>query len=201
MSDPVYYDFDKEMSQIALFLQADSDLLADKLSLRIKQMMATGMSQDAIIATLRKDLYGGGSLFSGFSSTFKKSVMPTIDDVAQGAIIHQNPGAAQWEWITTSADPCDDCAPRHGVLHTYEEWRGLGLPRSGFSVCGDHCKCSLVPSVQVGRSLEDGPVNVDPLAAARADFQARLSTDSALKAKLDGYRAQARARRNSRNSD
>jgi len=71
----------------------------------------------------------------------------------------------------------------------------LGLPRSGFSVCGDNCKCTLVPAVQVGRSLEDGPVEVDPLAKARADFQSRLASDPALKARLDAYRAQTRARK------
>jgi len=191
----VYYDFDKEMEQVAIFLNAESDLLADRLELKIKGMMTSGMGPKEILEVLRRDLREGGQLFSGFNSTFRRNVFPVIDNVAQGAVIRENPKAALWEWITTSAEPCPDCLPRHGVQKVYAEWEKIGLPRSGFSRCGDNCKCALVPAVQVGRSLEDGPVVVDPLAAARADFQARLATDPALQQRMEDYRASVRARR------
>ena len=197
MSTPVYYDFNAEMEQVALFLRADSDLLADKLNLKIRQMMAAGMGEAQVVAALRRDLSAGGPIFSGFKSTFKSTVMPQVDNIAQGAVVAKNPKARDWEWVTTSADPCDDCKARHGQVKPYEEWRRLGLPRSGFSVCGDYCKCTLVPAIQVGRSLEDGPVEVDPLAAARKDFQERLRNDPALQARMETYRAQTRVRKSS----
>ena len=197
MSDPVYYDFAQEMEQVQMFLRADSDLLADKLNLKIKQMMLAGMDEQAVVAALRRDLRSGGPLFSGFSGTFRRTVQPAVDNIAQGVVANSNPKARKWQWVTTSAEPCRDCYPRHGLVKDYDEWKAVGLPRSGFSVCDQYCKCVLVPEVQVGRSLDDGPVNVDPLATARKDFQERLRNDPALQARMDAYRAQTRARKSS----
>jgi hypothetical protein len=189
VSGPVYFDFNEEMDQVAIFLNADADLLSDQLDLKIKQMMAAGMGQSDIIGVLRKDLYGGGPLFSGFTSTFKRHVFPVIDNAGQRAVIRSNQTAPRWEWVTTSADPCDDCRPRHGKVMTYAEWQSAGLPRSGFSVCGEHCKCTLLPPGQVGPAVQEAPVEIPTLAQARADFQARMTTDPALKARMAEYRA------------
>lgn len=194
---PVYFDFDKEMEQVAIFLTAESDLLADRLELRIRQMMNAGMSKGAIVAALRRDLRAGGPIFSGFASTFKRHVFPVVDNFAQGAIVEENPDAMVWEWITTSADPCDDCRPRHGLRKAYREWESVGLPRSGFSVCGDNCKCALVPSNMVGNSIAKNPVIVPTLAQARATFQEELRTNATLKGRMDAYRDSMRARKKS----
>lgn len=195
MSGPVYFDFDKEIEQVAIFLNAESDILADKLEIRIRQMMTSGMGAPQIIDVLKRDLRGGGPLFSGFASTFKSQVFPVIDNVAQGAVIDQNTDALKWKWITTSYDPCDDCKPRHGQVKTYAEWEKLGLPRSGFSVCGDYCKCVLAPTTQVGASLDEGPVKIDTLAKAREDFQARLATDTELQNRMAEYKKSIRIRK------
>lgn len=192
MNSPVYFDFDKEMQQVALFLQLRSDMVADSIDLKIKEMMAKGMGEDAIISALRRDLYSGGPIFSGFTSTFKSAVFPSIDTIAQGPIYQDNPDEDQWEWVTTSVEPCPDCEPRHGEVKTYAEWEAEGLPRSGFSVCGDHCKCVLVPAGKTGKTIKDGPVKVTTLAQKRADFQERLSSDSGLKSRMENYRASAR---------
>jgi hypothetical protein len=50
----------------------------------------------------------------------------------------------EWTWIVESGKPCPDCGPRAGVKKTWAEWESVGLPQSGFSVCGKNCKCSLV---------------------------------------------------------
>lgn len=195
MSDPSYYDFNLEMKQVGITLQAESDLLADKLQRRIEQMMVSGMGQKEIVAALKKDLLSSGPLFGGFSAAFKRAVNPVVDNVAQGALIAEVPATErEWEWVTTSVEPCDDCRPRHGLVKPYDEWRKLGLPRSGWSICGDNCKCVLVPAVQVGKSLEDGPVEADPLAKARADYQARLQSDPALQKKMSDYRDSLKSR-------
>ena len=44
-------------------------------------------------------------------------------------------------WRVESAKPCPDCAPRNGMKRTYSEWELVGLPKSGFSVCGGNCRC------------------------------------------------------------
>lgn len=193
---PVYYDFDKEMQQVAIFLNAEADLIADRLELRIKQMAAAGMGKQEILAVLRREARAGGSLFSGLSSAFKRHVFPVIDNVAQGAVIQENPIAQYWKWLTTSYDPCDDCKPRHGQIKTWEEWSKAGLPRSGFSKCGDHCKCVLAPKDSAGASMADGPVVVPSLAQARSDFDQRMQSDPDLQARIERYRASMRARKN-----
>lgn len=192
--NPVYFDLTKEMDQVAIFLSADADLIADKLDLRIKQMMASGMDTKSILTALASDLDTAGPMFSTFESTLKKTVYPVIDNVAQGALVQANPEAGGWEWVTTSYDPCVDCLPRHGLKKSYEDWKALGLPRSGFSRCGDNCKCVLAPVGQVAPGLADGPVTVPTLGQARSDFLKRLATDPALQARLEEYRSALRGK-------
>lgn len=49
----------------------------------------------------------------------------------------------QYEWRVESNNPCPDCSSRNGQKMSYDAWRAAGLPRSGFSVCGTNCKCTL----------------------------------------------------------
>lgn len=50
-------------------------------------------------------------------------------------------------WITRAdTKVCISCKPRHGQIRTLAEWRRLGLPGSGFSVCGPEDRCQLVPA-------------------------------------------------------
>lgn len=181
----VYYDFNQEMEQLAVTMEYSADLLADRLQLRIKSMMASGMSPDAVYAVLRRDLGNSGPLFGGFKTTLETNVFPVVDNIAQGAMIEANPAAGLWEWITTSYDPCDDCLPRHGVVKTYAEWEAIGLPRSGFSACQSHCKCILAPRGTVGKDLQASPVTVPTLAQAREAFSAKLAQSAALQRMID----------------
>lgn len=172
MIDPVYFDFNLEMEQLAAFVRADADLLSDSLQVRIQKMLTSGMSPDAVKATLKADLLNGGPVFSGFRSTFHRAADPMIDDTAQAAIAEEFQENDRWEWITTSANPCNDCEPRHALVKDYQEWVDEGLPRSGFSVCGDYCKCVLVPASAAGTSIEAGPVKVKTIAEMRAEYAA-----------------------------
>jgi hypothetical protein len=172
-SKVLYYDFNLEMEQIAISLEFSANLLADNLQLRITQMMASGMSPNAILDVLRRDLANGGPLFGGLKKAVETNIFPAVDNIAQGAVIEANPGASRWEWITTSAGPCADCLPRHGVVKTYAEWEAIGLPRSGFSRCGDYCKCVLAPTNQVDPTLRSAPVQIPTLAQAREAYDAR----------------------------
>lgn len=38
---------------------------------------------------------------------------------------------------------CEDCFERSNRIETMEFWETIGLPRSGFSMCGEECGCSL----------------------------------------------------------
>lgn len=51
------------------------------------------------------------------------------------------------EWVTVGdTKVCPDCVDRNTwPAVTLEEWEGLGLPGLGFTVCGGHCRCILMP--------------------------------------------------------
>lgn len=49
-------------------------------------------------------------------------------------------------WTVVSAKPCPDCQGRDGQGRTMEEWRTVGLPGSGWSICNRHCRCVLTES-------------------------------------------------------
>ena len=51
----------------------------------------------------------------------------------------------KFQWITISANTCPDCRARAGKILSFSEWRSIGLPRTGFTVCDIHCHCQLMP--------------------------------------------------------
>lgn len=47
-------------------------------------------------------------------------------------------------WITEDDEAvCENCDPRGGMIHTYAEWRALGLPGSAVCLGKDRCRCDL----------------------------------------------------------
>ncbi len=52
-----------------------------------------------------------------------------------------------FEWVTIGDQSvCDDCQDRDGRQQTMAEWEAEGLPRDGATICGDRCRCSLIPT-------------------------------------------------------
>lgn len=50
-----------------------------------------------------------------------------------------------WEWITISSKPCPDCIERGGKVLSLDEWKTLGFPGDGRTICGSYCMCQLLP--------------------------------------------------------
>jgi hypothetical protein len=49
-------------------------------------------------------------------------------------------------WVTIGDNRvCPDCVSRDGDTREAEEWEAQGMPREGFTVCGDLCRCDLIP--------------------------------------------------------
>ena len=49
----------------------------------------------------------------------------------------------RFAWRVESGNPCPDCVSRNGRVETLYEWNLLGLPKSGWSICGANCHCTL----------------------------------------------------------
>jgi len=122
----------------------------------VTSMKASGMSNTAIKASLMSDLTGGGRLFGNYRNQVKNTVKSGIgmagNNASQG--VFKNKGVKEFRWITVSGKPCPDCEERHNETGTMEYFETIGLPKSGFSVCQQHCQCQLLPVDYKGENLD-----------------------------------------------
>lgn len=103
--------------------------------IEIKKLLTTNQTTVVKqgIATLEREMKNiiSGTVNSGFGSGLNTY------------IIENHNGEDRFRWEIHSTESCVDCIPREGQIHSYNEWVKLGLPRSGFSVCNNFCKCRL----------------------------------------------------------
>jgi hypothetical protein len=125
----------------------------------VQTMRQSGASDQVIRNALLKDLDVGGRIFGQFKNGMKNATKNGV--TSAGNIASQktyvDAGVKNFKWITVSAKPCDDCLRRHDEVGTMEYFSTIGLPKSGFSVCGIHCQCQLEPVAYKGKGL-DKPV-------------------------------------------
>jgi len=118
----------------------------DNLSEAIKELKAEGLQSKTVV----KQLY---DIFcDGIDKLYKDGVIETwefMKVVSQNTMFSQLEEGSQekeskFEWtLEASAEHCDDCLARAGVVKTFEEWKADGLPGSGVTDCGKNCLCSL----------------------------------------------------------
>jgi len=136
-------------------------LTAAELTFRITSMQGSGMNEDEILDRLYDDFDSQGMVFGTMRSNIKNTVRSSLHGVSNESSMlkYLDAGERQYKWVVVSSKPCPDCSIRHGLIGDIEFFEALGLPRSGFSVCGQHCKCKLVPEAYKGSDL-NGPVIV-----------------------------------------
>ena len=122
----------------------------------ITNMKVSGMADIAIRQSLLDDLSVGGPLFGGFRSklrsTVKNGVEYSSNSSSNGRFIKA--GVKEFKWVSISDNKvCPDCKEKHGEVGTMEYFEILGLPASGFSICGPNCRCMIVPSNYKGENL------------------------------------------------
>ena len=123
----------------------------------IVNMKASGMAESAIRQSLLGDLNTGGPLFGGFKSKLRNTVKDGIEFSSNGSANGKfvSAGVERFQWVSVGdGKVCPDCEERHGETGKMEFFELLGLPGSGFSVCGSHCRCKLVPENYKGENLD-----------------------------------------------
>lgn len=123
----------------------------------IANMKASGMSNAAIRQVLLNDLNTGGPLFGAFRNAVKNTVSDSVGRAGNIAArrVFDFAGIVTFRWVVVSTNTCPDCDLRHGDTGTMEYFESIGLPKSGFSVCGGHCQCVLVPESYKGENLNE----------------------------------------------
>lgn len=48
---------------------------------------------------------------------------------------------------------CDSCHTLHGQVFAMDQWEDIGLPGAGQTLCGERCRCTLVPTKGTDREV------------------------------------------------
>lgn len=110
----------------------------------IDSQIKKGESQEDLKKRLLKDLNEDGPIFKDFTHAIKatpnghiKNYKPKKPWPADGILTFK------WDSCLLK-NTCEECRSRHGQIKTMEEWKKVGIPRSN-KVCGEKCKCMLLP--------------------------------------------------------
>ena len=148
------------MPELNIILQNGVMTAAQQTTMNLQElvinMKASGMGSDAIRNVLLNDLNTGGAIFGNFKNSVKKTVAGGVGMAGNGAAFQKytKAGVKTFRWITAGAKSCPDCIPRHGETGSMEYFETIGVPKSGFSVCGANCQCTLVPEGYNGENLD-----------------------------------------------
>ena len=152
------------LKEMQILLTADLINIADKQVLTLEQivrrMRAMGMADKEIESTLLKDLHEGGQIFGDFRKALKATVKAGIEDAGQAGIRETVGETELWDWLgIADTRICDECLRRHNMeAKEWDDWRKMGLPRTGATPCGQNCRCDLVPAGRIEKD-EMGFVN------------------------------------------
>ena len=128
-----------------------------KLTNLISSLESRAMSSDQVINVLLDDLHDDGPIFGGLKRQLigdAQGMVETAESRLTTAEFERESGEEKGTWVAVLVHTCNDCLPRHGVTKSFREWESLGLPRSGFSVCGRNCQCSIFPASVVESKKE-----------------------------------------------
>jgi hypothetical protein len=152
-------DKEKMEIEIGAGIEATVEQFLSEFKKSVTTMSNAGMSVEQIKATLSKQVQESTGALGGLKKNLRNVTVTGINEAANQGMYaeYKNTGLSRWRWVTVSAKPCPDCAERHGQVETWEDWELMGLPKSGFSICQDHCHCKLVPENYQGKGL-DSPI-------------------------------------------
>ncbi|HCI03987.1 TPA: hypothetical protein DE059_03595 [Candidatus Peribacteria bacterium] len=144
--------------EISLYTSIDGTTQTTITSIEelIGKMRLQGMDDDSIRRFLVNDLKSGGRIFGTYTNALGRFTTNAVEEAGGIASrgVFERAGITNFQWQTAGGNVCPDCISRSGDTRTMEQWRMVGIPKSGFSVCGFNCNCVLVPSGK-GRSVRN----------------------------------------------
>ena len=126
-------------------IAADIELFIAELQHEVKVLRIGGMSDQAIFASLMNDAQTGGPVFGKFENSIKRTLFGSVQQASiKGELLtYQDAGldVTELQWVTFSKKPCPDCDGRDGRVESPGRWQDVGLPGTGWSLCGHSCNC------------------------------------------------------------
>jgi hypothetical protein len=136
----------RELESLYIQLSASVQRTAITLEEYIQLQVLNGVGIPEIKQALLNDLTTGGRIFGEFRNSIKSSAVGTLNRMRDAATFAEIGVTEKYRWIAVLINTCPDCIKRHGKVKTWEQWEEVGLPRTGATVCRQHCKCMLAPA-------------------------------------------------------
>ncbi len=136
---------DKELTTLEIILAARIGRTALTLEEYVQMRLSQGAAIEAIRADLLKDLEEGGKIFGEFKNALQPTFAGSTNRFRDVGMLAETGTEKQWRWVAVLVNTCPDCLERHNQIKHWADWEEEGLPRSGATVCGQNCKCVLLP--------------------------------------------------------
>ena len=134
----------KELITLDIVLAAKIGRTALTLEEYIQMRQSQGATLEVIRADLLTDLEEGGRIFGEFKNALKPTFFGSTRRFRDVGTLAETGISAKYRWVAVLVNTCEDCLDRHNQVKKWAEWEDEGLPRSGATVCGQHCHCLLV---------------------------------------------------------
>ena len=133
---------------IALGIAFDIAIFAIRVERASQTLRAAGVSEQSILGILSEDLSTHGAIFGSLRNSILRGIVFGNNQFSRiGQIGVYGDSIESFRWVTVQGHRiCDDCQEREGDVDTLDGWIERGMPGSGWSLCGGHCYCILVPT-------------------------------------------------------
>lgn len=184
---PAFRTLEDELRGIEEDFLLRSGAAIDKLTndawIQIRQWLREGKSEEEILRLLAMDIDARGPVLRDAFAGLDKSVASVTQAVlnplqvqrqaVRRNMTYEQAQAEDYTWIAAMVDTCPDCAARHSQTATRAEWISLGLPATGWSVCGPYCQCLLEPT----RDLREDGITPEDLMMPMIKLQRDLAKE------------------------
>ena len=148
-------EIDTIIDEIVTLMIFDSESFALNVDKYVTQLRSNGINDETIEEQLTKDMEEGGKIFGLLKNAIGAAVVLGIAQSARFGQYEEFDMDQEFTWITVAGHRiCPDCEGRAGVTLPFSDWEAMGLPGSGWSVCGSFCYCVLDPTGTVSRTIE-----------------------------------------------
>ena len=135
----------------------DADVFTSRIAKTVGTQTSAGVATSSIEDILANDMGEEGRIFGELRNTVKESLVEGINQTSRaGAFQAYDPDEdTLFTWVTVAGHRiCKDCLPRGGERKTLRDWEAVGVPASGWSICGGYCYCILDPSGKISPRVQ-----------------------------------------------
>ena len=148
-------EIDTIIDEIVTLMIFDSESFALNVDKYVTQLRSNGINDETIEEQLTKDMEEGGKIFGLLKNAIKASVVLGIAQAARFGQYEEFDMDQDFTWITVAGHRiCSDCEERAGETLPFSDWELIGLPGSGWSLCGSFCYCVLDPTGTVSSMIQ-----------------------------------------------